>query len=449
MKSLFSMNYLEIINNIMDYYYSKFSAGYIPALYNENKIYIDGEELYCKLVIAPKEYEVKKTWIKENLSNIIDESHIHNILVEYNYKFNKIYGLSPYLLSDDNVIIEDQDNSGVMNLIYNELSKINKPKILIKTEYGVDLCTKFLENYVDSKYTSGSYNLFVDVEYSKRISLEEYKNINDQEEGVSIPGGYALFYKTKNQFSDNEEFTYRMLFSKKIDISRLINDDNKNKIDSSIKVISLDDGSVRDLNTSNYNDDMDAGFVVFSKEIIDILKKYYYFYDLMLLPKNLDIHSPLIDVVGEYVVFWEGEFNQIPQEIVNAIKEFNIQNKININNIISEAMCEWQLMASWNYVDKLLPNMKLAYQIRYNYLELAKENELDFCPPKNIDEYSSFIIKLLKILNLNFKKLKLDNTKINMLKDIIDKKYLFNDYNHLYMNYQGFCNLILETLKNE
>ena len=107
MKSLFSMNYLEIINNIMDYYYSKFSAGYIPALYNENKIYIDGEELYCKLVIAPKEYEVKKTWIKDNLSNIIDESHIHNILVEYNYKFNKIYGLSPYLLSDDNVIIED------------------------------------------------------------------------------------------------------------------------------------------------------------------------------------------------------------------------------------------------------------------------------------------------------------------------------------------------------
>ena len=91
------------------------------------------------------------------------------VILQYNYKFNNIYGLSPYLLSDDNVIIEDQDNSEVMNLIYNELSKINKPKILIKTEYGVDLCTKFLENYVDSKYTSGSYNLFVDVEYSKRI----------------------------------------------------------------------------------------------------------------------------------------------------------------------------------------------------------------------------------------------------------------------------------------
>ena len=392
-----------------------------------------------KLILVPQGYDVKNTWVKNNLLKSIDEDQIINVIVQYNYKGNVVYGLNGYLMDENQIIIMDQDDLNIMNLAYEEATKIKRMDVLKYDNNNVYILLKSLENYA-AVYDRYGFDLFVEFEY--RIYDDKVTVKNSK---FKLENGFLELISNFNKEKNTN--LYWLLGTIKLDVDRLVK--KEKRLDDSFKVVDLSSGETRNLNPNNYNDDTEAGLVVFSKESVEILKKYYLFYDLTLISKNQDISDCMVDIIDDVVVFWEGEFNsRVPHEIKDCIKEFNISNKK--DNIISKPMFESQLQSNWNFSQYLLPNQKLASKIRSKYMKLAVEKELDFYPPQNISEYSKFIEVLFNVLKLDIEDLKLEYSNELMLKKIISCEHNFNNYNELYDNYQGFCLFInSKVLKDE
>lgn len=439
MEKFINDDYKIVLNNILEYFYNKCNDGYIPALINQGNLIYDGYELYMKLILVPQGYDVKNTWVKNNLLKSIDEDQIINVIVQYNYKGNVVYGLNGYLMDENQIIIMDQDDLNIMNLAYEETGKIKRLDVLKYDNSNVYILLRSLENYA-AVYDRYGFDLFVEFEY--RIYDDKVIAKNSK---FKLENGFLeLIFNFNKEKNTN---LYWLLGTVKLDIDRLVKNDKR--IDTSFSVVDLSSGETRNLNPNNYNDDTEAGLVVFSKEAVEILKKYYLFYDLTLISKNQGISDCMVDIIDDVVVFWEGEFNsKIPSEIKECLKKFNISNKH--DNIISKPMFESQLQSNWNFDQYLLPNQKLASKIRSKYMKLAVEKELDFYPPQNLSEYSKFIEVLFSVLKIEIEDLKLEYSNELMLKKIISCEYIFNNYNKMYDNYQAFCLFISsKVLKDE
>lgn len=61
----------------------------------------------------------------------------------------------------------------------------------------------------------------------------------------------------------------------------------------SIQVYDIKSSRFRDLNVDNLDDDMECGFVLFSREIIELLKEYYFICGYVLIDKEYRILSPI------------------------------------------------------------------------------------------------------------------------------------------------------------
>ena len=439
--NLYSKSTNETISNILDHYYLKFKEKYIVGILNEGKI-SNEEELYIKLVLVPQNTDIGRTWLKENLTCNV-ENNIHNVITRYNYNYKFIYGLSPILIGNHNIVLTDQDNNNTISAIYNESKKINKPRAVYFEDSNIYVYHKLIREYIPVDGFTNEFDLYIEVDYKKTIDLDENLHTINCEE--KIDNGFVNYYYCKSMIESNKTL-FRLLFTHKFDYSKLPILQEA-KIDNDIKVVSLENNVIRPLDKTNYNDDINAGFVVFSKECINILHKHFYFYDLKLIPKNNSVEGILYDYLDDCIVFWEGEFNKLPEEIIEQIKKYNLSNKT--EGIISPAMFKWQLQASWNYFEELLPNMQLANIISENDLDLAIDMNLDFLPPNTEKEYSEFIIKVLKITNKSIKDLRLIENKEILLNNIINLNYRFSSKKELFNNYQGFCNLLVRVLKYE
>lgn len=437
----------KTVDSIFKHYFSLVKEERIPALINTRIDDDTEEEMYLKLVLVPCGIRPTSTWIKPNLqkSSIIpfDSKYdltdfCHNIVVEYNYKFNKRYAFNSHLLSDDEIVFVEQDGSDVACQVYNLYNTINKPNIL-QREKNRDVITLYfpaIKELIASDYGDCLYDLYVDFEY--RIKLNEYTG--EVGEFQTDTGLYSVGY---SKSTPNEDLFY-IMGSQKLDINNFEFETTKHY---EISVVDLSTGKIRALNPKNYNDDTDAGLVVFDKVALKLLREYYYVYYLRLIPKTGDVEGVLIDVLDDCIVFWEGEFNGLPEEIKKALEKYNIKDKK--DGIISDAMFSWQLEASWNFTDKLKPHQKLAYYFNEHYLQLCFENEMDFVEPENTQELKVFIEKTMKLLQLKIEDLNINAEKKNMLYDILKGKNIQFTKNDLSMFFEGFCYVLLASTRGE
>lgn len=442
MKNFANDNTKKTINEILDYYYSKVENDYIPAILNEGDLYNQGNELYIKIIVKPKNTEINKTWLKDNLS--IDYSdNIFNLISYYKYKYNDIYGINPVLLNNDVTFVEQHDLD-VFDMEYTGHSKqYKRNKILYKNESNIMIYFPLVKDYSGLEKNFDKYVLCAEIEY--RVFCDDLKPDFIGKYKLGNHGFVDLIYqknKTLSVIKRDSDALYWLRATILINSEKLV---NRVKEKLNIKVISLDRNNVRKLNPSNYNDDIDPGLVVFDKDAVVEIQKYYYFYDLTLIPRLEHVQPSLVDYFGDLVVFWEGEFNsKLPIELKKSLQKFNLTNKT--KNIISSAMYNWQLQGKWEVFDDLYPNQKLARIILKNYRNTAYECQLDFYPPFSIDEYSKFIINILSILKITKKNLKLLPEKEKLLEKIINKEYVFVNNEDLINNFYGFCNLIVKVV---
>lgn len=422
---------------------------YIPAIINEGIYTVEsGESFYLKLVLAHHKVEYKTTWLKRNLefglkdpdfrfneNESIYNLFVENVITRRKVKGNYLYQINPNIVGDE--IEEYQyDNNIIVNAFYNnEYSNIKgKPVLKIENEKNILMIKDVLLPYLYDVHGNVSPKYKLVAEYEYRTHNNHFTKLTT---GI---------LKTSKGIHDVNVNNKSVSIIGSIDVDLI--DDGFNIESRDIKVIDLATNEGRRHNPNNFNDDTDAGLVVFDKDVINIIDNYYYVYDLMIYDKiNIDNYY-LIDILDDYVVFWEGEYNKLPEIIKDEIDSYNILPDKQ-KGIISPGMFAWQLGADWNYYKKLYPEQLLAMKVKETSFNKAIEIGMTFLIPKNLLVFKHFIEKMEEITDI---RLSIFNSKledVQLLNKIASGEFVEIAYDELKLLFRKYCYGIYRVMEDE
>lgn len=286
-----------------------------------------------------------------------------------------------------------------------------------------------LENYVfaqnPSRYGNGDYILSVEF---------EYRNTNNHIKDVDN-------YQDDTSFIDNinkEKKDYLWLIGT-IDIPFVI------KSEQPLNIVVNDlKGNKRILNENNYNDDTDAGLIVFSEDCFEYLRQRYIILGLTMIDTYNENQSYIIDNLEDIFVFWEGEFNKLPREVKVGLEKYNNIEKS--TGIVSPAMFEWQLNANWEWKNKAYPSQYLGEYLIENYIELVKEYKCNIVLPKNEEIFKEQIKNILEILNIKIEDVYKNENGYRTVLEIMNQEKKEKNKEILKSLFEYFCSIVLEKV---
>ena len=437
-------NVEEVIKCIREFYHSYDSSNYIPGIYKEGSFLSTKEnydgEFYAKLILRPDEKDIKQTWMKMNLSyGFIDGSderekndisnYIYNLIVQKNYFRHTVYTLNPYLYNDNESAIYEktQDNKNVANLVYYDptFSTNEWPILISKNDDEILLLKKSISSFINTeKNVFPHYVLSVEFEYrDKKHKIDDF--VEYKEDGCLI---------TKERTND---FIWLL---GTFDIDYITPKDNDLKI-----ITNQLNGNIRNIDESNWNDDMDAGLIVFDKKCLKYLKERYIFLEFAMIDMYTK-DSILVDFVSDKIVFWEGEFNKLPYEVKKELEKYNIKKKM--NGIISPAMFEWQLNGNLDYGKYEPYYQKLGKYVLENYFDIAYESRISTELPETYNDLIEKVSELLKLLSLEYKQLYKYEKGFFALEKVLNNKYKPGPKISAEL-FDYFCYLLLEVVDHD
>ena len=453
MKILDDVRKISSLNELEEYIRKLFNNSiddsYMPAIIDEGNYTSDeGDDFYLKLVLAHQRVSIKKPWLKENLSfGILDpgseevncetiyDLFVENVITQRKVKGNNLYQINP-LLVNDSVEEYEYDNNSLVNASYHDEYSSIKGIPILKTTNDIKLLVlkDVLFPYLND--TDGNY-------YPKYKLVAEYEYRTHTTELIDCCNGIIETGYGAHDVLVDKQGT-RILGSIEIELNK-----KKHKKQArSIKVIDLKTGKSKPHNPKNFDDDINAGFVIFKKDILRILKDEYYFYDLMIIDKTHTENNFLIDVFSDKIVFWEGEYNRLLQDLKDIIDEYNYVPE-KIENIISSAMKAWQLDSDWDYHKKLPPEQLLAWKVRHTYFNSAIEIGITFLIPESIQEFSIFIKNIEKISNVKLESFNENHNEVKDLLKIRDKLFNRNKNYYLEALFRKYCYQIYKVLSKD
>jgi hypothetical protein len=151
---------------------------------------------------------------------------------------------------------------------------------------------------------------------------------------------------------------------------------------------------------------------------------------------NID-NTYLVDVLEDMIVFWEAEYNKLPNQIKDKIDSYNFVPK-DKNGFTSEAMFAMQLEANWDWDKKLSPEYKLANLIRENAFNRAIDLGVSFIKPQTVEDLKEFILKIEALTNIKLEKFNQNSVEVKTLINIRqdgDSESNLKDLNLLYQKY--------------
>jgi len=435
----------EFIKNI---YKQDYKDLYIPAIINSGNFTVEnGEDFYLKLVLAHQKMEISKTWLKSNMVFGIKDPDFErvdsfyevlteNVITHRKVKGNTLYQLNPNIVGDE-IVEYEYDNNTFVNAYYNEeYSNIKgKPVLIQKNDKDVYVYKNVFKNYlneIDSNIYP-KYRLVAEFEY------RTHNNIFDSIE--------SKVYKFEDSIFDVSCFNGQMQIIGSVNIGILSTVENKSEI-RNIKVISLDDRKIRKHNPNNYDDDTNAGFVLFHKDVLKIIKKNYYIYDLTMYDKTNIENKYLIDILQDKVVFWEGEYNKLPNSFKDEIDKFNFGSD-NESGIISPGMMAWQLEVDWNFHLKLYPEQQLAFIVKSKFFNAAIENGISFFIPDNINDFKDFILRIENITGTHLERFNQSHNDVKNLVKIRDNKMEELNIKEIELLFRKYCFQLSRVIDNE
>lgn len=299
------------------------------------------------------------------------------------------------------------------------------PILISKNDDEILLLKKSISSFINTeKNVFPHYVLSVEFEYrDKKYKIDdfvEYKN-----DGCLI---------TKERTND---FIWLL---GTFDIEYIIPKDNNLRI-----ITNQLNGNIRNIDESNWNDDMDAGLIVFDKKSLKYLKERYIFLELAMVDMYTK-DSILVDFVSDKIVFWEGEFNKLPYEVKKELEKYNIKKKM--NGIISPAMFECQLNGNLDY-EKYEPYyQKLGKYILEKYFDIAYESRISTELPETYKDLIEKVNELLKLFSLEYKQLYKYEKGFFTLEKVLNNKYKPGPKISAEL-FDYFCYLLLEVVDHD
>lgn len=393
---------LNELKQIIRSYFSDYEdTQYIPAIFKEgyftynrlnqskNK---DSRDFYSKMIVRPKNHILSKTWNIMNFSNafidlnqMVDTNtlnldlFIYNIIVTRKLFGKEVYAYNPVLFDDEsNIDEENYKNDSVVNNIYDD--GYTRSSVLKVENENIMIFRKALENF---NKTGISSNYIVSIEFEYRNTTNHFeKSSNFLKTDDSI---ITLEYYDSNK---NSPIWVTGTIDIEIEIEK---NDNLEIITNKIS------GGRRELNESNYSDDIDAGLIAFDYDSIALLQKRHLILGLHMLDVN-NQKSYLIDTFADKIVFWESEFNKLPYQTKKELQSHNISN--DLTNLISEAMFKWQLEGDLEFRNHMSPFQMLGDHLLSEYRNLVLEYQCNVVLPNTIEifrEQANVVLEICKV----------------------------------------------------
>lgn len=411
--------------------------NYIPAIIEEGSFTLEqGEDLYLKLVLKHQSLKLEKTWLKDNMAfgleeptdyrdNVNDSAFAHNIITYRKYKSRNLYQLNPLLVSDG-INEYEYSNSNYVNAYLNdEYSNLKGLPVLKSTnDLKLMVLKKVFNNFINDPKSNIYPKFELVAEFEYRTHNNGFKNIKSND------------YKSNDSFVRVDRNENAVLILGSVILPPFKSKKKESK--RNIQVLDLTDLTPRPHNSSHYNGDTIEGFICFKSEVINVLNGYYYFYDLQMIDKNNIENTYLVDVLGDKVVFWEAEYNKLPDFIKEQIDPYNFV-PVDKSGIISQAMSAMQLEVDWNWDKKLSPEYMLANLIRERAFKRAIDMGLTFIEPKNEAELKEFILKVESLTNVKLERFNSASVDVKQLNNIRNGANMDKSVNDLKLLYLKYC----------
>ncbi|MDT2865285.1 hypothetical protein [Vagococcus carniphilus] len=457
----------ELVNLIVSYYIEQIEGNYIPAIIEIGNYISDDEEIdfYSKIVVVDEKVDVDTTWLVNNLTGVSlytlkeEKEKAFNVITQRNYNHKDLYELNPVLVNNNMIWEKSITNDVHVNQYienHNGFEELPLFKYSKQEKTNETISSKYLLINKEALADEISFETTPHVIKESKIALEfelrfkdKLLNIEDYEGVIpsskAILGGYLDIVNIdgngRNAFRDYTSTSCRGTIV--LDFENIEIQNNEKEID--IKVVNLDDMKIRDLNPSNYNDDTNAGLIVFDKKIIPILREEYLYTGTTLIPKRESQRGLLIDELEDIIVFWEGEFNKLPREVMLEIEPYNLKDRT--SHIISDMMFAWQLAVDFNYLDKALPSQKLGDYTYENYQDIAFEYKINFWQCDTSQELKLLMEKLELIYEISPRNFDGLSEDIKHLKDIYENKNVQLPSNEINILMQKYCYAILNKVR--
>lgn len=444
------INYLDELNKInkleelQEYIVKIFKLyedeQYMPALIKQGMFTVeDGEDFYLKLILKHTSIDINRTWMKNNMVFGLGDpedkdNYIENLLVTRRYKSNSLYQVNP-LIIDESVSEYEYNNTEYVNSYYNDEYSATKGKAVLKLEEDGQLLIikDVLKNYINDKEGNiyPKYELVAEFEY--RTHDKRFNNIEVGE------------HKLDDSYMRIDKSSESVYLLGSVKVPYIYKPDTEKVRD--IRVLNMDDLIERKHNPKNYTGDINEGFIYFKKDVIDLLVKDYYIYDLQIYDKHNLENSYMIDILEDKVMFFEGEYNKLPSRLKDKIDQYNFIPESKGDGYISSAMFAWQLESDWNWDKKLSPCFKLATEIKRKMFEAAIDIGISFEVPKDLDSFRVFVNKIENLTGVKLEKYNPESRDVISLKKIRDgMEEKVDDLEGLY---QKYCYAIVRELSDD
>lgn len=170
------------------------------------------------------------------------------------------------------------------------------------------------------------------------------------------------------------------------------------------KILVYDDfkNCFRDLNETNYNDDIIVGMVFLSKKAVKVLKKYYIICGYILIGEEGEKYP--IDIREEDIAILEGTYNCMLSEVKAKLIEYNIVEKPSI--IWSRFFIQWQFLCDCNAFKENGSYIEMISNIIVDETKLEKliQKGYNLVMPSEYSELSEFIRNVGGLFSTDFYK---------------------------------------------
>ena len=211
-------------------------------------------------------------------------------------------------------------------------------------------------------------------------------------------------------------------------------------------VYSLDEQKKRKYNPNNYNDDIDCGFIYFSKEVIKELKNHFLIFCYYMIDEN-ETHY-LIDDLTDKIMLFEGEYNRIKSVINNDLLEYNIEVKFDNHLPISDFMLRKEFLADWYAHEKSGYFYKLALNI-LEKKDLKNKTQKCVLKPNNYIEFCDSVRDLVCVTDFPYQELDLIKDFQEIIRSAIENIFIEFSAEDICVYFEQICKVVLNYLKGE
>lgn len=202
--------------------------------------------------------------------------------------------------------------------------------------------------------------------------------------------------------------------------------------------------SFRDLDKNNHNDDIVCGSVLFNREAICEIRKYFYICGYAIIEKETKYIYP-IDIQKDKIVIFEGTYNCFPLKLKELLIDFNITELI--GRVWSSFFVSWQFFCDFNAFTNYGPFIKLCNNIIGSATRMKKllaKDDIALYEPINYEELCEFTRNIFALSGVDVNKYDYYTSVKYLIESLLNNYHINFTNNEITSHFQMISQLVDE-----